>query len=214
MRRFLALVIAAWALVGCSNGKAPARPNCNDELCVGLQVSGPVQLNQTANVTITVQPSNDIPGLKIYLAAFPTSVAVEGDRQWVVDARANQAIVLRGAVKPTQEGIFRVFAQASNPLKGGVTTDYVRVLLTNAGGTVYLAGTPLPVTPVVIKTPPPIILNAQGTPIPSPTKAGVPPMPVNTAPPQTIVVRTPVRSASPTPTRTPAPKTPVIPAYP
>lgn len=78
----------------------------------------------------------------------------------------------------------------------------------------YPANAALPITPFVVKTAPSIILNAQGTPIPSPTKAGVPPKPVNTAPPQTIAVRTPVRGASPTPTRTPGHKTPVVPAYP
>ncbi len=140
-------VLLTLSLSGCAGALAPDLPNCGGGTCVRVQLTEPIRLNEPVPVTITVQPQEDILGLKISLATLPTNIPVEGDRQWTADAQAQQTITVRGTVRFIQEGLFYVYGQAYNPRRGGVATDSVRVLLTRVGGTIYLPGTPLPITP-------------------------------------------------------------------
>lgn len=188
MKRLFVLVLLAFILSACAGSPAPLSPNCGGGTCVTMRLAETILLNVPIPVTITVQPEEDIRSLEIYLATLGSPVLIEGDHRWTVDARANQPLTVRSVIRFTQEGLFYIYGQAYNPRRGGVATYDVRVVLTRAGGTVYYSGTPLPITPVIIDTPPPYILNPQGTPIPRPTEAKV--------------LLTPTRIPTPVPTPT------------
>ncbi len=177
MKRLVTLALVVSSLAGCSGSLQLNRPNCGGGVCVRVRLTEPILLNQLVPVTITIESEEDIAGLKIYLATSPLNVPIEGDRQWTADVRAGQIITVQSALRFTEVGLFYIFAQALNPRIGGFAADYVRVELTLTGATIYLSGTPLPITPFVINTPPPYILNPQGTPLPIPTRASFPPTP-------------------------------------
>ncbi len=172
-------------LSACAGASSPGGHNCDKGVCITVRAVEPILFDQPVIVAITVTSEKDIPALGISMFTFPIDAAVEGPwgwetnikdgavwkggASWLVDIKANLPLIFTRTVRfPPREEIFSVIGHASTPSLRAV--DEMRIQMTTAGGKVYLSGTPLPITPDVVNTPPPL-LNPQGTPIPRPTEA-------------------------------------------
>ncbi len=171
--------------------------NCKNGLCVKLRAAEPIDFSKPVTVTITVTTDKAVPNLGVSLSS-DYGVVIDGPQGWQenvregtvwnggagwrVSTQANQTSEFVRIVRlPSREGFFLLIARAGFPT-GESVEDSLYIHLTPAGGSLYLSGTPLPITPDVIKTPPPIILNPKGTPLPSPTRAiAFPPTPTRRA---------------------------------
>lgn len=163
-------MFALLILPACTGASAPGQGTCRRGVCVRLLIGEPVLLNAPVVISIIVQTEEDIPGLVIAFPSTDARILVEGERQWTINALANQPITLTKAVRFTEEGHYFILAQADDRRKGMVLGDSARIDITRAGGTVYYSGTPLPITPVRIVTP--SILTP--LPYPTPTRAPYP----------------------------------------
>lgn len=177
MKRLIFLTLLVLMLSACESSTLSDGMQCKGGFCVRVQVQEPIRFNQPVKVRINFRTNDDIPELKVYLELHQPSVLVDGQREWAVRTRAQQDVVVQSTLRFTEEGLFQIFATVHDRSRGASVSHSQYVLITRAGGTVYLPGTPLPITPVAIKTPPPYILNPQGTLILTPTRAGIPPTP-------------------------------------
>ncbi len=189
------LIIAGLALAACTGASAPGGRTCQGGICVQAQVVGPVALNKPVRVIITVEAEKDIPGLEITAGVVEPSISFEepheeqtgkdGTRKWVKrvkDVKINTPAQLTTTIRFTQEGFFYVYGTAYDRRFGLGVTDVARVQITALGGTIYLPGTPLPITPgrlpVLTVTPGPSPTPQKPTPTsPRPTTPTRPPYP-------------------------------------
>lgn len=145
------LVITSLVFSACGGASEPDTGACageNDKVCVTVTLTQPIHLNEPTTVPIVVQTKEDVSGLIITLSTSDLNGAVvEGQREWTVDAKANQPIQVTGTIRFTEEGYFTVIARAGIP--GMVATASEAVYVTLTGGTVDPTpptGTPLAAT--------------------------------------------------------------------
>jgi hypothetical protein len=187
----LVFTLSVLSLSACMGASAPGGGTCKQGVCVKIVAIEPIRYGEPVTVTITITSEKDISNLGVSLY-HDVDVMVEeppsgekgvkdqtfwkGGASWRVDAKANSHLTFTRKVRfPPREGLFTIVANASTPSLHAA--DSIDIYVTREGGKVYLSGTPLPITPFVMKTPPPYILNPQGTPLPIPTRAGTPPTP-------------------------------------
>ncbi len=221
MKRLWMLAILMIVLAGCGGSAAPSGGQCNQGLCVEIEVVEPIRWGEPLLVQITVTSQDDISNLGISLMYPEKEIVVEepekveqgevvwkGDRglDWRVSVKTGQPIVLtRKLHLPAREGLVELMASAITP-QGLRAVDSVRIYLTREGGIINPTPALLPGTPELAATvPPEWLLTPFPTPTPWPT-----PFPTPTSPP-------PVRT--PTPTQLPYPfispiSTPTPAAYP
>jgi hypothetical protein len=206
-RRWM-LAILIMILSGCGGSAAPGGGQCNQGLCVKIEVVEPVQWGKPLTVRITVTTEADIPDLGISVYTFPPDVVVEGPvgweptskdgmvwkggAGWLVSTKANQPTVfIRNIRVPERESLVELWANASTR-EGRRVSHSVRIYLTREGGVVNPTPAVLPGTPALVPTmPPEWLLTPFPTVTPWPT-----PFPTPTYPP-------PART--PTPTQLPYP---------
>jgi hypothetical protein len=197
MKSLFVFALVAFILSACAGGPALSLPNCAEGICVKLQVVEPVRFQEPVIVIITVTTEKDIPDLGMTLYFDDVDIVVEGPQGWETDvsggvvwkggagwsvaAKANIPILFTRTRRfPTREGFFLVAASASIPTRSHLATDSLYIHLTQAGGSIYLSGTPLPITPVRIITPSSPLLSPSGTIIPTPSRVIVfPPTPTS-----------------------------------
>jgi hypothetical protein len=164
------LVITSLVFSACGSASEPDTGACageHDKVCVTVTLTQPIHFNEPIAVPIVVQTKEYISGLIITLSTSdPTGATIEGQREWTVDAKANQPIQVTGAIRFMEEGYFTVIARAGIP--GMVATASEAVQITLTGGTVDPTpptGTPLAATDLPLSdatqatptlTPPPI----------------------------------------------------------
>ncbi len=159
------LVVTVWLLTTCAPASAPSGTNCQQGICVDMQLSEPIRFNEPIMATITIETEEDIPKLSVALAS-QYSVLVEGTRAWEVDAKAHQQLVFTGTVRFTHEGYFSVIAGVKTTLSEYVQ-DYEDVYVTRAGGTV---STPVPTGRSQAVPQPTLSPSESPLPTPSPLK--------------------------------------------
>lgn len=132
---FVLLLLAV--VSACSS--TPGGGKCQGGLCVDVELAEPIGWNEPVPVTITVETEEDIPDLVVYLGfSDPDIVVVEGERKWVVDAKAQTPVRFSTAIRfPLREGYYDVIASAHDHRIGLVVRDYVPVRITALGGTLY-----------------------------------------------------------------------------
>ncbi len=181
MKRLFIFILLILGLSACTGASTQGGQACREGICIRVQLAEPLRLKEPVTAMITVQTDRDIPGLRISFPATERCILVEGEPQWIINTQSRKSLTINKIVRFTEEGFCEVMAYAQDSLTGTVVKSYVTVHFTDKGGKVYLSGTPLPITPFTIKTPPLYILNPQGTPILTPTRAGVPPTPTRRA---------------------------------
>ena len=180
-RLLLVFTLSVLSMSACMGASAPGGGTCKQGICIKIRVVEPIRFGEPVAVTITVTSEKEMPEMKVFLYSYPPALIEDGQdwkekgTNWLAEAKANSSQVFTRKVRLPSEGTFDLRAEVYTP--GLYVIDYVTVHLTREGGKVYLSGTPLPITPIVVNTPPPYILNPQGTPILAPTRAGVPPTP-------------------------------------
>jgi hypothetical protein len=224
VKRRWTLAILMLVLAGCGGSAAPSGGQCNQGLCVKIEVVEPVRWGESLTVKITVTTEADIPDLGVSIYIYPPDVVVEGPigweptskdgmvwkggAGWLVATKANQPIVfIRNIRVPARESPLLVDIQANASTRQGRHVSHsVRIYLTREGGVVNPTPAVLPGTPALVPTmPPEWLLTPFPTVTPWPT-----PFPTPTYPP-------PART--PTPTQLPYPfispiSTPTPAAYP
>jgi hypothetical protein len=131
----IVLVVTVGILAACVPVSAPSSANCQEGICVDVQLAEPIHFNQSVTVTITVESDQDIPGLGVTLGDFNPYVPTEGTRAWDVDTKAHQPVSFTGTVRFTHEGYFDVIGAAITQ-EGRRVVDSVPVYISRAGGTV------------------------------------------------------------------------------
>lgn len=177
----LSLQLTACVDWGGGSSDPAAEKTCAEGVCVEINVSQPIVLNQPSNITITISSTVDKPGLGIKLVASPTNVTFGPETYWQYDAVSNQSQVFQSTVTFTTPGGYFIAAEVfwnSGPL----VENFERVVIDNTGATVNPT---LPTIPPfrgypVVKSPPPEVLTAQAAPEITPT----PPPPVTGFSPQ------------------------------
>jgi hypothetical protein len=224
VKRRWTLAILMLVLAGCGGSAAPSGGQCNQGLCVKIEVVEPVRWGESLTVKITVTTEADIPDLGVSIYTYPPDVVVEGPISWeptskdgmvwkggagwLVATKANQPIFfIRNIRVPARESPLLVDIQANASTRQGRHVSHsVRIYLTREGGVVNPTPAVLPGTPALVPTmPPEWLLTPFPTVTPWPT-----PFPTPTYPP-------PART--PTPTQLPYPfispiSTPTPAAYP
>lgn len=165
MRCLLALSLLVLNLSACVGSSAAGGQTCQEGICVNIQLSEPIRLNTPVTTLVTVQTEREVPGLKVFLPTSNRSVLVEGEPQWTVNAQSRKSMSANRVIRFTEEGFFEVMAYAQDPITGTVVKSYVIVHITDAGGKIYLPGTPIP-----LGTPEKPIPAVTITPGPSPTR--------------------------------------------
>lgn len=210
------LALLMVAMVGCTGGLDSSGGQCNQGLCVKLEVAEPVRTEEPVTVTITVWTESDVPKLGVSLYTYPSSAQVqgpagwettakegtvwEGGAGWLIGARAKQPAMFTREIRlPPGESLW-ILANAATP-QGLRVVDSVRLHFTAEGARVYYEGTPMPITPGPI-------LMFTVTPGPSPT-----PRPTFT--PTPTLLPTPTDPRFPlTPTQEPYPPATALPRAP
>lgn len=159
------LLITSSILPACSS---PGTGKCEGGLCVDLELTEPIRMNEPVPVTITVESrEEDKQGLKVSLWFSAPDVQVDGESEWVVDLKARTSIQFSTTIRfPAREGHFLVYAGALDYQYGRMIIDSVPVQLTLMGGTLNPSperefGTPAPlerleVTPAFLTPSPPL----------------------------------------------------------
>lgn len=165
MKRLLVFTLLALSLSACAGASSQDGQTCRGGICIRVQLTEPIHLNKAVTATITVQTEQKVPELTIYLPATSPVIQVEGDRQWTIDAQAQQSITTNRVIRFTEEGFFYIVAQAHDRRTGAIVTSLATVHVTRDGGKVYYSGTPIP-----LGTPGEPIPAVTITPGPSPTR--------------------------------------------
>lgn len=210
------LALLMVAMVGCTGGLDSSGGQCNQGLCVKIEVAEPIRREEPVVVTITVATERDVPNLGVSLIYHNREIVVEEPEgkeygevawrgsqglDWIVSATANQPIVFtRKLHLAPAEWPVTIVASAITP-QGLRIVDSVRLHFTAEGARVYYEGTPVPITPGPI-------LMFTVTPGPSPT-----PRPTST--PTPTLLPTPTHPRFPlTPTQEPYPPATALPRAP
>jgi hypothetical protein len=224
VKRRWTLAILMLVLAGYGGSAAPSGGQCNQGLCVKIEVVEPVRWGESLTVKITVTTEADIPDLGVSIYTYPPDVVVEGPigweptskdgmvwkggAGWLVATKANQPIVfIRNIRVPARESPLLVDIQANASTRQGRHVSHsVRIYLTREGGVVNPTPAVLPGTPALVPTmPPEWLLTPFPTVTPWPT-----PFPTPTYPPP---ARTPTPTQPPSPFISPI-STPTPAAYP
>lgn len=164
MKRLWLVTILIIALAGCRRSTAPGGGQCNQGLCVKIEVAEPIRWGELIIVTITVTTEIDIPDLGVSINTYPLDVIVEGPTGWeatstggmvweggagwLAEGKSNQVLTFVREIRfPTREGSFDLQANATTP-QGLRVTNSVRIHLTREGGKAYYSGTPIPTLPL------------------------------------------------------------------
>ena len=131
MKRFWILAILMIVLTACGGGAAPSGGQCNQGLCVDIEVVEPIQWKEPLLVQITVTSKDDISDLGVSLIYTEKGIVVEeaksteqgevvwkGDRglDWKVSVKAGQPVVLTRKLRlPAKEGLVELMASAITP---------------------------------------------------------------------------------------------------
>lgn len=207
MKRLWMLAILLMVLAGCGGSAAPGGGQCNQGLCVKIEVAEPIRWGEPVTVMIVTTTDKDISDLGISIFVYPPNAVVvegpenwereakkgavyEGGAGWRVTTKASQPITFTRIVHlPYPEGTYEIMASVTT-IQGMRVTDSVRIYLTREGGVVNPTPAVLPGTPALVPTlPPERLLTPFPTPTPWPT-----PFPTPTSPPQ---VRTPTPTQLP-----------------
>jgi len=210
MKRRWMLAVLIMILSGCGGSAAPGGGQCNEGLCVKIEVAEPIRWEEPIGVTVTVTAEKDISNLQVSLTSYPP-VSIEDQGKWVeegmrtnVNVTANRPLVIVRKVRLPTEGTFELIAGVYTPNLPYVS-DSVRIYLTREGGVVNPTPAVLSGTPELVPTiPPEWLLTPFPTDTPWPT-----PLPTPTMPP----VRTPTPTQLPYPFISPI-STPTPAAYP
>jgi len=127
------LLVAGLALSGCSS--APGGGKCRHGVCIDLELAEPIGWNEPVTVTITVETEEDIQGLRVRLWFSDPDVLVEGEREWVVDAKAHTPMQFSTTIRFTEEGYYSVHAGAQDFVGELLVQDAKDVRITTLGGT-------------------------------------------------------------------------------
>lgn len=151
----IVMVVAGLWLVACQSAADPTRSGCNEQLCVDLEITGPVQANQPLTATITVESHEDFSDLQVRLWASDPDVQFGDTREWRITIEAGATTHLSATLQfPSQEGAYRVHAGVMLP-SGLVIQDTVPVKITAPGNAPEIQGSPKiplliePVTPTL-----------------------------------------------------------------
>jgi len=194
MKRFWILSILMIVLAGCGGNAAPGGGQCNQGLCVKIEVAEPIRWGESIVVTVTVTAERDVSNLQVSLTSYP-SVSIEDHRgKWIEEGIrsdvnliiANRPLVTVYKIRLPSEGTFELRAGAYAPNLPYVS-DSVRIYLSREGGVVNPTPAVLPVTPALVPT---VLPERLLTPFPTPTSWPTP-FPTPTSPP-------PVRTPTPT----------------
>lgn len=165
------LLVAGSVLPACSS--APGGGKCEGGLCIDVELTEPIRMNEPVPVTITVESTEeDKQGLKVSLWFSAPDIQVDGEREWVVDLKAHTSMQFSTTIRfPAREGSYDVVAGALDYQHGRMVRDYVPVRITVLGGTLYppsefTPGVPEPVTTIEVTPLSPLPTPAPETPQP------------------------------------------------
>jgi len=205
MKRLWILAILMIVLAKCGGSAAPSGGQCNQSLCVKIEVAEPIRWGEPIVVTVTVTAEMDVSNLQVSLTSYPPMSIEDHQGKWIregtrsdVNLIANRPLVTVYKVRLPSEGTFELRAGAYAPNLPYVS-DSVRIYLSGGKGEVYYSGTPIPVTP----WPLPVYTVTPG---PSPT-----PLPTFTLIPTLPLTPTYFRSPLATPTQPAYPLFPPLP---
>lgn len=191
MKQMIITAVFAVVITACEAAAAPGSMVCTPAgVCIKIQVTGRVRINEPITVITTVIPNKDYPHVSVALST-DGPVLMEDNNTWRkgtqgqwIDLRANRPVSISHRILVTNEGQFYITASATAVFH---VEDWAYIIITKDGGKVYL----------------------RGEPIPTQTRRPLPPLPtvdfskIQTAPPPTIA---PNRDVVPiTPTRQPYP---------
>jgi hypothetical protein len=210
MKRLWMLAILMLVLAGCGGSAAPSGGQCNEGLCIKIDVAEPIRWEEPIGVTVTVTAEKDISNLQVSLTSYPP-VSIEDQGKWVeegmrtnVNVTANRPLVIVRKVRLPTEGTFELIAGVYTPNLPYVS-DSVRIYLTREGGVVNPTPAVFSGTPALVPTmPSEWLLTPFSTATPWPTPIPTPTMPL---------VRTPTPAEATPPFISPLP-TPTPAAYP
>ncbi|OGO31384.1 MAG: hypothetical protein A2136_03010 [Chloroflexi bacterium RBG_16_54_11] len=192
MKRLFAHALILLLLAACSPS---GNESCSEggEVCIELHAIEPITYGEPVIVTITVTSHRDIPELGVSLY-HEAGIVVEGPEgweegllhpmvftggaSWGVAIDENQTLVFTRTLHFPSRGYFTLVAAASTLVFR--TDTLLGVHLTEQGGTVYYANTPIPYTPGPLPTTDPDTLatvRARPSPTPWPILT---PFPTNT----------------------------------
>ncbi len=134
--KFSPLVFVAgilFLLAACVPAATPGGANCQQGICVDIQLSEPISFNKPVTATITVETDQDVPQLGVSLWA-DYGVLVEKPNFWRVETKSHQPLIFTGTIQFTIEGYPTVLASVGTP-SGVNVADSIVVYVTRAGGT-------------------------------------------------------------------------------
>ncbi len=215
---WILLVVLTAVLAGCGGRSASVgRGQCEEGLCVRMEIDGPVRRGKPIVVQITATSQERISNLGISLMYQDKEIVVdeadgpepgqvvwrgEWGLDWSVDAQAGQPIILERKIHlPDRKGPIYLMASAMTP-RGLRVVDSVSIYFSGEKGEIYRSGTLIPVTP-----PPLLVYTVTPGPSPTPLPTNTPwPIPPPTYPPPE---RTPTQVSYPYPIVSPQPPLPV-----
>lgn len=164
MKHLFVFTLLALSLSACTGTSTQGGQTCQGGICIRVQLTEPIRLNEPVTATITVQTEREISGLRIFFPSPDRRILIEGESQWAVNAQSHKSMTASRVIRFTEEGLHEIMVYAQDPLTGTVVKNYVTVHLTREGGKIYLSGTPIP-----LWTPGKPIPAVTITPGPSPT---------------------------------------------
>lgn len=152
MKHLFVFTLLALSLSACTGASTQGGQTCQGGICIHVQLTEPIRLNEPVTATITVQTEREISGLRIFFPTPDRSILVDGEPRWTVNTQSSKSITANRVIRFTEEGLHEIMVYAQDPLTGTVVKSYVTVHLTREGGKVYLSGTPIPITPGPLPT--------------------------------------------------------------
>jgi hypothetical protein len=151
MKHAWLLALLMVVVAGCAGAPDSGRGQCNQGLCVKIEVAEPVRREESVMIRITVMAEKDIPGLQVSLISYPPA-SIEDQGRWIeggvrsdVNITAKQPLILERRVRIPSEGSLKLIAGVYTPNLPYIS-DSVRIHLTSEGAQVYYEGTPVPIT--------------------------------------------------------------------
>ncbi len=219
------VILLLGLLPACSQGgSSDDRRHCSyeGEVCVSLDITPRFEVSTPVDLKVTVTSAKDFPDLHLTLV-FNSDIVIDGVDTWEdslknktidnglafwnFEIKAGQTLTFTRVLHfpAKQQGYFHVYLEVTNPGRIVTARDDFTIVLTKAGGLVFLDGTPIPIyTPHVTSA-----AYGPGTPAPTnitdPTnpwrKTYEPPTDFDsTSTPTTAQPYPPPFSPSPTPT--------------
>lgn len=130
------LLVSSVVLSICIGCSVSGSGQCEGGICVDVELTEPVYIDEPVEVTITIETNADMQGLKASLWFSDPDIAVDGKDEWTVDTEAHTAVQVSTIIRFTQEGYYDVVAGVLDH-SGQMITDYVPVHITTLGGTLH-----------------------------------------------------------------------------